>query len=230
MLASRLHAKDAKPAVSVDALEQANADVAECKLKLARCQDRAWEVVQRAMASTPKAASSSSASPPTNAPADMKSEQQDVDTVRQRDVLAAKAMDALRDNWLKDRDKITKDLARSLGDADEQARHTKEVTEGMVRALDMDDAHAAQFRDEYEKLRNSRIQTAVTALGKDPPDFEAVIGSARSLFADEDALAERYGGDAGRRAIRSSTMEGRTVILALLATLGDRPMDEAIGW
>jgi hypothetical protein len=57
-----------------------------------------------------------------------------------------------------------------------------------------------------------------------------MLDSARGLFADEDALLERVGGAAARDAWRAEQLDGRTVLMALVATMADRDWEESIHW
>jgi hypothetical protein len=71
------------------------------------------------------------------------------------------------------------------------------------------------------------MAAARAALSADPPDWSAVRAAARGLFADEDALADQFGGEPGRLAVRADGLDGRSTIMALIAALAGEACDDA---
>jgi hypothetical protein len=193
---------------------------ATCARDLERCRDQGWELARKVLAAEAKHAPPA---PALRAPAD-------VGARDQSDALCAKAKTALGEQWRKDHDAIVSGLRRSLDDAGEQAQNVEKVAGELGDLLHLDAPGRRALADEYRRIRLARIATAREALARTPPDLDAVFLDARTLFADEDALASRFGGEAGRLAVRGANVDGRTVILALLASLAERELEDATGW
>jgi hypothetical protein len=196
------------------------APCAPCSAELDRCRNQGWELARRVLVeqqhrSTPVARQDDDA---------------DVGAREQEAALCAKGMRSLHDTWHAERDGIITGLRKSLGESEEQERNASEVASRMADVLDVpSSARDALVRD-YRTKRLARMNAISAALGSEPPDLDDAIAAARGLFADEDALALRYGREAGRVAWRREQLEGRTVVLAIAAAMSDHGMEEAFGW
>lgn len=215
----------AAAATTTDASSTARADA--CAAELSRCRDQSWEIARRMIAGE-------APSPPPAAPPRLRDSaggaKPSADSARRREALCGKAVEAMSAPWRRDREAIVAGLQRSLHDADEQRRNSERDAAKFVGALGLDGARADAFDREYAAMRSGRVESVVAALDRSPPDTGMVLDIARAMTADEDALALRYGGEKGRDAVRAADEDGRVVFLSILATIADRPIDDAIDW
>jgi hypothetical protein len=195
-------------------------DATPCEQRLRGCEQRSWDIVQRVIAAdrAPKPASPAEAMPISP------------DRAAQEAALCTKAKESLRETWLHDRDNFASNLKRSLADAEEQERDAAKEAAKMAEVARLDDRAAAEVARGYRAKRLARVAQARAALEREPQDFAGLLDEARGLFADEDALLEQAGGPAAREAWRAEQLEGRTVILALVAATADLDWDESIRW
>jgi hypothetical protein len=196
-----------------------------CHDRLAECEARNWDVVARAVAMGPSAVR---ASPVDRDDRDAGSG--GTGPAAQAAALCNAAERSLREQWQRERETMVANLTRSLNDATEQDRNVEHEVASMAETAHLSDADGAALQTEYRARRLARVDEARAALGRAPPDLASLTGIARSLFADEDAALEHVGGPAARDAWRSRQLEGRSVILAITATLGDQDWGEALGW
>jgi hypothetical protein len=198
----------------------------ECPQRLAACEQRSWEIVRRAIAAggAPQSGAERPRSDQARAPSKATpAEEQDR-------ALCKKAKEGLREQWRRDRDAIAENLTKSLDDAPEQERSAANEAEKMRIAAALDDREAAIVARAYRDARLARVAEARAALGQGPRDFAGLLAAARGLYTDEDAILERIGGPAARDAWRAEAVEGRTILLALVAAMADRNWEGDIRW
>jgi hypothetical protein len=191
-----------------------------CERRLQACEQRSWAIARRALAAEvapkPEATAAPAAAPK--------------EPLTQASALCSKAEQHLRESWQRDKDKIVWGLSQYLSNRDEQERSIARDVAKMKEVTGLDDREAAEVARAYHDRRLSQVAEAQAALAKDPQDFPALLDSARTLLADEDALLERVGGPGARDAWRADQVETRTVIMALVASLADKDWDESIRW
>jgi hypothetical protein len=154
----------------------------------------------------------------------------EVGPAEQRDALCEIARDQLRRRWLDERDRITRSLMDSLRDPAGQEADTQKDLERFSSLLDLRPPARDAFADRYRRARTARVDVALAALDRAPPDYGAVLGAARGLFSDEDRLAREFGGDNGAQLIRAAELDSRTTFLALLGAFAGTPWDSSITW
>jgi hypothetical protein len=206
------------PPSAVPRREPESPDVA-CEVRLKACEQNTWDVAQKAI-TVGRAARAS--------PADAGVLGTGADA--QAAALCAKAKANLRDTWRRDREVIAAGLVATLGD---QAEQEKNLTSELARMRDdahLDDQEAASLASAYRERRLARMAEGRAALLRNPQDFPALLQAAHGLYQDEDALLERIGGDEAKEAWRTSQLEGRTVILAICASMAEEDWDDAIRW
>ena len=198
-------------------------DASTCQRKLEACEAKAWAQLRQAIAADHPQA------PPTPAPPQGTARPKSGAT-EQEAALCAKAEGALRLMWRVDRDRIAADLTKSLGDPAEQARNIASESDRMRVVAGLDDREASAVASAYKEQRLARIAEARAALGRNPPDFDAMLDSARALYADEDAILARVAGAPAQEAWRGDQLEGRTVLMAIAAAMADKDWDSSIRW
>jgi hypothetical protein len=194
-----------------------------CEKRLEACEAKAWAQLRKAIAADHPQP------PPVPAPP-VGTERPKSGATEQEAALCAKAQGALRLMWRVDRDRIAADLTKSLGDPAEQARNIASESDRMKVVAGLDDREATAVASAYKEQRLARIAEARTALGRDPPDFTAMLDSARALYADEDAILARIAGQPAQEAWRGDQLEGRTVLMAIAAAMADKDWDQSIRW
>ncbi len=199
------------------------ADPGACERRLEACEQKAWGQLRKAIAADHPQQPAAPAPPvgterPKSGPAE------------QEAALCAKAEAALRLVWRLDRDRIAGELTKSLGDPNEQARNVSAESDRMRVVAGLDDREAAAVASAYREQRLARAAEAKVALGRDPPDYNAVLDSARELYTQEDAILARVAGPAAQEAWRGDQLEGRTVLMAIAAAMADKPWDSSIRW
>jgi hypothetical protein len=152
-----------------------------------------------------------------------------VDDALIQEVWCTLAEQRAREGWRRDRESITQSLKHSLADSAVQEKNTADTGVELAGLVDVPARAREDFQRRYRERRLQRVASAVTALDAAPPDYGALLAAAEGLFADEDALAREFGGDAGRDRVRAAWLEGRTSFLAVAAALADAP-DRAIRW
>jgi hypothetical protein len=145
-------------------------------------------------------------------------------------VLDEHARRQLRERWSGQRDEILTSLGRSLGDRQKQQEDALREADRFATILALDEADRETLRRGYTKARLARIEAIHELTLQRPVDFEAVMEEARALFRDEDTLVLRLFGPDGERKLRMAQLEGRTIILALIAALGDLSWDDGLAW
>jgi hypothetical protein len=140
------------------------------------------------------------------------------------------AEQSARDYWRRDRDSITASLRRDLNDEARQREDSAKDIAEYEEALDLAPAARDRFAEEYEADRKDNLDAIRAEIAKSPPDYGAVLASAKDLFATEDRLARQYAGDDGALRLRASQLESRTAILAIAASLAELPLDENVTW
>jgi hypothetical protein len=211
------------PAVEASAApneEAAAAAAAACEARLTACERRGWEAVRKAIADDQRSrVDAGRPAPPSNAVA-----------AKQTATLCAKAQAHLRETWQRDREMIVGNLARSLNDNAEQERDVTREISLMAETAGLGLRETADLDRAYRAAREKRVAAAREGIAKQPPDLGAVLSATRGLFADEDAILGRIGGDPARQAWRERQVESRTVLMALWATMADEEWDESIRW
>jgi hypothetical protein len=195
-------------------------DPGACERRLEACLHQSWQIAQRVIAADHPPRPALKPPPATGGS----------DRAAQESALCTRAKQSLKETWQRDRDAITFGLATSLADKDEQERVVVHVAEQMRDVADLDPREAAAVEGAYRERRLARVAEAQAALGKQPPDYPAVLDAAKSLLADEDRILEKAAGAGARDAWRADQVEGRSTILALVATLADREWGESIAW
>lgn len=213
-------ALECPPVVEASANPIAEAAAAACEARLAACERRGWEAVRKTIAEDHAARADAGRPAPASSAAPSK----------QSAALCAKAQAHLRETWQRDRELIVGNLARSLNDSAEQERDvTREIT-AMAETAGLGLRATADLDRAYREVRAKRVTAAREGLAKQPPDLGAVLSATRSLFADEDALLAKIGGEPARQAWRERQTDARTVFMALWATMADEEWDESIRW
>lgn len=227
LLVSRRSTPAPKPAPSAVPADTATPDAA-CAAELARCRNQGWDLTRKLMeaqvrppAPHPSASASATAA---SAP------QGEVGAKQQRDALCTKGLESLRTQWRADRDNIVANLRNSLSNPQMQEHDAATEAASMADALGLGGNVKDSFERDYRAARGPRMQSMLNALKVEPPDLDAAISAARGLMADQDRLATRYGGDAGRLTWRQQQLEGRTVILAVGNAMADHDLEESVGW
>jgi hypothetical protein len=146
-----------------------------------------------------------------------------VDENVQQDVLCTLAEQDLRRNINKDRDDVIAALRKSFAKADKQDADAREEGEKQAATIGLSGDAEERYLAAYREKRLARIASARSAIDGDPPDYQGLMNAAIGLYADEDALAQRFGGDAGRDRLRAAELEGRVSILAIVAAYADVP-------
>jgi hypothetical protein len=136
----------------------------------------------------------------------------------------------MREEWKKEGDKVIGNLTRSLRDEAEEAKTVGERASDMRKVLGLGDWEGERLASAYAEIRHNRATQALAGLEADPPDLDALFDAAKGLFADEDALARSWRGDAGARKWRAAELGSRTTIVAFLASVADRDWDDDLVW
>jgi hypothetical protein len=152
------------------------------------------------------------------------------DAALQQDVLSQIAREHLRRHWEGTEEGILAGLRRDFADPGKQRQDLERDVGLLSGVLGLSGDRLGEFGDEYSKLRAARIEAARAAVTKEPPDWAGVLSAAKGLFADEDELAGKFGGDDGRERVRLSQVEKRTAILGIVATYAGDAWDDGIGW
>ncbi len=190
-----------------------------CEHALEVCSSSSRRVATDALRRKPRADAERARSAATGAPPGSQTE-----------ALCAKAKQSLAEGWARDRPAITAGLRKTLADPDERRRTADEKLEEMRGVLDLDGAAAARLDAAYHAVRSRHVAAAADAVAQDPPDFDAVLDEAKELFEAEDAMVREAGGDDALASWREDQLDGRTVILALIAALAEKPWDDRITW
>jgi hypothetical protein len=194
--------------------------VAACEARLAACERRGWEAVRKTIQEDHAARTDAGKpAPATNTAAAVHNV-----------TLCAAAQAHLRETWQRDRELIVGNLVRSLNDPAEQERNMTSEISAMAEAAGLGLRDTANLDRLYREARTKRVAAAREGLAKQPPDLGAVLSATRGLFADEDALLARIGGEPARQAWRERQVGSRTVLMALWATMADEEWDESIRW
>jgi hypothetical protein len=211
--------KGRTPATSASA-PSSRAEPDTCERRLQACQMQSWQIAQRVIAADHPPRPAGTAAPTTGGS----------DHPAQASALCNRAKQSLKETWQRDRDAIAFGLAQSLVDKEEQERNVVANAAKMAEVAGLDKREAAAVETAYREKRLARVAQAQSALGKQPPDFNAMLDAARGLLADEDSILEKVSGSGASDAWRADQVEGRSTILALVATLADKDWDESISW
>jgi hypothetical protein len=203
-----------------------------CHTELERCQEARWALALKAMA-TPSAPSppageapvaSASADAPRAAPTST------TGPTQQDEALTRLAREGLRAYLRSTKDLAVPVLTRDLHDATKQQAFLRLDLDAMTKAANLGSSDSDRLERDYMQARAARIGALREALGQQPPDLAAALAATKGLYADEDAMMARYGGDAAREKWRADSLLKRTAILASFASFGDRPWDGTIAW
>jgi hypothetical protein len=148
----------------------------------------------------------------------------------QQDMLSQVAREKLRDEWKKQERSILAGLRTSLADPAKQHDDAQREGHKLATEAGFDDATTERFLADYEQRRMACVATLRDALAADPPDWATALAEVRALYAYEDALARTLGGDDACKRLRTAQAEGRTVILAIGASLANQPWEQAVRW
>ena len=146
----------------------------------------------------------------------------------QQDLLSQIAREHLRREWERAKPAVVESLRRELKDPDKQRRDAERNLEQFGKVLALGDLTA--LRERYGPIRGARVRAIDEAISREPPDFGAILAELRSLYADEDKLAESLAGRDAAARFRLSQLEERSVILGIAATYAQAPWDRAIWW
>lgn len=210
----------ASPPVATASAAPSAVDPTACEARLAACERKGWEAVRKAIADDRAARVDAGAPAPASSAA----------AAAQSAALCERAKAHLRETWQRDRELIVGNLARSLNDGAEQERNVTSEISAMAETAGLGLRATADLDRLYREARTKRVAAAREGITKQPPDFGAVLSATRGLFADEDALLARIGGEPARQAWRDRQKESRTVFMALWATMADEEWDEGIRW
>lgn len=202
-----------------------------CRADLARCRRQTWDLVLRLTGRTSARTGRSqadgtdrtAAEPPLPAGPD-------VDVEAQQKALCDIARSDLYRRWRSRRTKAASDLIRSLRNREKQEKDLVKEVDEFAKVLDLSRSDRDRLLTDYRTIRSNRIDSALDALRKDPPDHLAVFEEAMDLFADEDRLVRRLFGPGAEQKLRLSQLRKRTVIMALLAAHAGLPWDDGITW
>jgi hypothetical protein len=145
-------------------------------------------------------------------------------------MLSQVAREKLRDEWKRQEASILNGLRSTLPDPAKQHDDAQREGHKLATEAGLDAATADRFVAAYEAQRLQRLNALLQAITPDPPDWNAAIEQARDLFADEDALMAQLGGDDAKKRLRTAQAEGRTVILAIGASLAGAPWEQTVHW
>ncbi len=142
-------------------------------------------------------------------------------------VLCRIAESSTRGAWLEKRAEILRSVRQGLADPGEQERDARDVAGRLARAAGAEDPGAAALESRYREVRAERLAAVQAAIDEPTVDYGAVLETTRGLFADEDRLvSEMFGSEALDR-VRAAERESRLVVIAIVATLGGLPWEEA---
>jgi len=153
-----------------------------------------------------------------------------VDAETQDAMLCEIARRTARERWLDQREKITASLITSLKDLKEQERNVRTDAKKFASILGLSDNERIGLEKQYREIRLERMQRVLDAIQQEPPDYQIVFQQARGLFSDEDNLLENLFGPQARDRIRTAELEGRTAILAIIASFAGMSWEQVVGW
>jgi hypothetical protein len=225
-------------AAQLPASPAASAQIASCKDALAQCEARRAEPQRSAGQAAPAAAALpfelpralTETAPKPAVAAGPKGVVSELTPELQQDMLSQVAREKLRDEWKRNEASILKGLRSTLPDPAKQHDDAQREGHKLATEAGLDPATADRFIAAYEAQRQQRMNALLQAITPDPPDWSAAIEQARGLFADEDALMAQLGGDDAKKRLRTAQAEGRTVILAIGASLADAPWEQTVHW
>jgi hypothetical protein len=235
-----LFLREPAPGAAAGSPTDASAQAATCQSALAQCEAKRPEA-QRSPAAPaaaapaglpfelPKSLIETSPKAPA-ATAGPKGVVSELTPELQQDMLSQVAREKLRDEWKRQEASILKGLRSSLPDAAKQHDDAQREGHKLATEAGLDAATADRFAAAYEAQRLQRMNALLQAITPDPPDWSTAIEQARGLFADEDALMAQLGGDDAKKRLRTAQAEGRTVILAIGASLADAPWEQTVHW
>jgi hypothetical protein len=204
-----------------------HATCAACEDELQDCRTASWRAVAAAMErrAADVLADGDEAADDEEAPGALSATPE-----LQQEALDQIAREHLRRHWESAEEELLGVVQRDLSDPGKQKQDLERDVGQLTGVLGLGDDRAGEFGDEYARLRAARIAKARAAVENDPPDWRGVAAAAKGLFADEDTLAERFGGAEGRARVRLSQLDKRTALLGVLATLAGDPWDDGITW
>ena len=223
---ARSDASGAKDAKARHAKTDAPAPAASedtCHAELERCRAEGWKLVAKTIAAqAPPARKEPSAPPP--------AEVAKATPARQREALCELASAHLRGQWELQKDFLTHAVAGDLSDPKRRAEEARKTASRMADTLGLTSAQADGLSSEYLKIHGEHSDRLISALGRNPPDYEAVLAEVKGTYADEDALIGRLRGGEAVDRWRSQEIQSRTAILAIAATFAGDPWDDTIVW
>jgi hypothetical protein len=153
-----------------------------------------------------------------------------VDAETQDAMLCEIASRTAREQWLNKKEAITTSLLSSLKNVQEQEKNIRTSVEKFALVLGLGEDERTLLEERYRELRLARIEKVLNAIGQNPPDYNSVFQQAIGLFSDEDTLFEDLFGAKASDRIRAAELEGRTAILAIIASLAEISWDKVVGW
>jgi hypothetical protein len=94
-----------------------------------------------------------------------------VDATLEQEALKEMALRHQREDWLKDRERITADVVRDLSNEDKQRRELEKDVREYSQVLGLDPAEQAQLAREYGPIRAARLAAILQAMQSSPPDY-----------------------------------------------------------
>jgi hypothetical protein len=135
----------------------------------------------------------------------------------------------LRADWTQNREKNTELLRQGLGNREFQDGELKHAAARLTATLGLTALDADSFTKRYREKRLKRVEEARQALAHNPPDYAGLAVALRGLYSDEDALAKKFGGDAGVEKVRTAEMEQRLGFLGTTVAWAGGPFSE-VAW
>jgi hypothetical protein len=225
-LVASLAMRVARPPAPVQAPHvDASSDPATCTTELAACRAESWNIIARTIRADVEERHAAPADARVQQPAQVADTTDPTGAVAQEQTRCEVAEQQAREHWLRERANI---LA-SVKDIGKPAWVAKELDETVSSF-----AVAARDRDrlarEYAALWSKYGSLFQNALSKEPADWALLIDIVRAFFHDEDALIERTLGPAALAERRASELRSRTTIMAIIATLAEKPFDDSLVW
>jgi hypothetical protein len=203
-----------------------------CRAELDHCRRENWSVALRAMAAArgadagaPTAPTPGATPPPPSGPVGKTT------AAEQDDALTQMARESLRLQWKAAGGGLVGIVLRDIADPTKQEAWERGETQAMANSANMTGTQRERLERDFAPVRTGYATALRDALSKDVPDTAAAFAATKSLFASEDQLMARVGGDEAREKWRSDVMQHRTAMLAVIAALGDQPWDKStLAW
>jgi hypothetical protein len=194
-----------------------------CRAELTRCHADGWKLLARTL--TERAGRGDAGDVARSVAAGSRATPQ-----RQREALCEIAREHLRAHWEAEKETLLRNVVADSTGPEKQAQQARTTSARMADALGLAPGQADGLAAEYLPVYTGHVNGLLAALGADPPDYEAVLGEVKGLYADEDAMIGRLRGDGAVELWRAHEIQDRTAIMAIAATFAQDPWDDTIVW